>query len=293
MTLTWDEALMHYSDAQRFQVFTRSTLQHMPINVLLSGLDVPVPTLHFLQNLSQLHLSVWDALVLSIRQIHPQFQEEVFLPLKHALMHATNVVVIYGNFYPWTSPDKWKYLFQMNDLSDPKKLVYLLAQPPATLHHIHQAEQILGMRLPPSYINFLTFTNGLGLGVYPEEFYCVYGVGEARALWDDVVQFQSTNALILDYHEISSNWLQWQNILAYERGRDRETGINTFISDEHVCVPFARTGDEWCFDCSKPNEQGEYPILFWDHELCEATWKYADFASWFTDTVSNLADSDV
>lgn len=291
MILTWDEALAcYYDDSRQFQVFTRDILQQTPLDSLLNGLHVPVPTFHFLQNLSQPHLSVWDAFILSIRQVHAQI--EVFPPLEHFLMHATNVAVIYGEFYAWESPDKWKYLFQMNDPSDVNKQLYFVAQPPATLKHIHQAGTVLGMQLPPSYVHFLEFTNGLGLGAGPDEFYFICGAGEARAFWDDVVNFRSLTSTIHEYHEISSNWLQWQDTLSYERERDRETEITSFASDERVYVPFAYKGDEWCFDRSNPNENGEYPVLFWDHELCEATWKYADFASWFIDIVSNLSDSD-
>ncbi|GHO74319.1 hypothetical protein KSD_20900 [Ktedonobacter sp. SOSP1-85] len=65
----------------------------------------------------------------------------------------------------------------------------------------------------------------------------------------------------------STYWLQWQDTLAYEREVDRKSGLNTFLSDERTCVPFAYTNDDWCFDRSRQNSQGECPILFWSHEL--------------------------
>ncbi len=111
------------------------------------------------------------------------------------------------------------------------------------------------------------------------EMECIYGVGNARAVWEDVQTFQPGVPFKHAFHEIGSYWLQWLNVLTYEGQRDRETGINTFLSHEQLYIPFAYTIDDWCFDRSHTNEQGEYPIVFWDHELREATYRYPDFTS--------------
>jgi hypothetical protein len=158
-----------------------------------------------------------------------------------------------------------------------------VAHAPATLEQIQQTEAVLGMRLPPGYRRLLVCTNGLGLSLDELSFIC--GAGNARAPWHEILSFQKLTFPRYEYHEVSTYWLQWQDVLEYER--ERQTGITTFLSDERVCVPFAHTIDEWCFDRSQPDEQGEYPILFWDHELREATREDADFEAWFRGEVLN------
>jgi len=245
-----------------------------------------VPTLSFLQHLSDPHLPLWEALFMSVLSVHGDIQEkEAFPPLKQLIGHATQVAVMYGEYSAWKSPDKWSYLFQVKDLFESNTYDYFVAHAPATLEQIHQAESALGMQLPPTYVRLLTLTNGLGLYLDERSFIC--GVGDARATWDEVVNFQKLTFPRHEYHEITSYWLQWQDVLEYERERDRETGINTFLSNERVCVPFAYKSDDWCFDRSQHNEDGEYPILFWDHELRKATFKYPDFEAWFIDIVTN------
>jgi len=76
------------------------------------------------------------------------------------------------------------YLFEIAPLEEGHRYRYILAHPPATVTHIQQAETVLGTALPPSYVQFLQATNGLGIGT--NERYCICGAGEARAVWDDV-----------------------------------------------------------------------------------------------------------
>ena len=68
---------------------------------------------------------------------------------------------------------------------------------------------------------------------------------------------------------------------------DREGGIDTFLSDETILVPFSMTFDAWCFDRTRPDEDGEYPVMLWDHELREAKERYPDFAAWFAGEVTS------
>jgi hypothetical protein len=285
MSLTWESVLERYR-AQNLQVLTRESLLHSSLETLINGLPISVPTLSFLQQLSHSQLSLWDALFISVLSVHGNLKEkEAFPPLKQLIDRVTQVAVIYGEHFAWKSPDKWSYLFQVRDLFESNTYHYFLAHPPATVEQIHQAETVLGMHLPPTYVCLLKLTNGLGLYLDERSFIC--GVGDARATWDEVVNFQKLTYPRHVYHEITSNWLQWQDVLEYERERDRETRINTFLSNERVCVPFAYKSDDWCFDRSQQNEDGEYPILFRDHELREAIFKYPDFEVWFIDIVTN------
>jgi hypothetical protein len=52
-------------------------------------------------------------------------------------------------------------------------------------------------------------------------------------------------------------------------------------------VPFAQTFDAWCFDRTRTGEDGEYPVMLWDHELREAKEIYPDFVAWFAGEVES------
>jgi hypothetical protein len=283
MTITWESALQHYRSLH-FQVFTREQLLHDSLEILLRDIPTSPATISFLHSLSQPQMSLWESFFTSILSVHRSVQEhKVFAPLRRLLNDATRVAVLFGEHVAWKSPDKWSYLFEVRDGSDRNVRHYVIAHPPATTEQIQQAEAVLRIQLPPKYVQFLQATNGLGIALDEVQFIC--GVGHARAKWDDVLAFQSGAPLRDEHHEIASYWLQWQDVLTYERQRDRETGINTFRSDERVCVPFAYTIDDWCFNRSQPNDEGEYPILFWDHELRQAYYEYPDFEAWFLDIV--------
>ncbi len=278
MSSTWNEALNVYH-AQHFTVLTREDLFTSSLDTLLGSIPVPLPTLRLLEHLSQPYLGPGEAFFRSIQSVHGE-GHELFPPLKDMIERVTQVAILYGEAFAWKSPDKWSYLLQVRDLFESNTHHFLLAHAPATLEQIQQAETLLGMLLPPQYIGFLQGTNGVGLALEEQRYIC--GVGDARAAWDEAV-----TSLSPEYHEITRYWRRWHDVLAYERERDRETGITTFISDERICVPFAYTIDDWCFDRSRPTAEGEYPVLFWDHELREATPQYADFESWFVDIVIN------
>ncbi|MGH7488910.1 MAG: hypothetical protein ACREMY_25405, partial [bacterium] len=68
---------------------------------------------------------------------------------------------------------------------------------------------------------------------------------------------------------------------ASERVMDRERGENNFRSDETALIPFATTYEDWCFDRTRPDRAGEYPVVLWDHELRTAEDRYPNFSAWF------------
>jgi len=86
-------------------------------------------------------------------------------------------------------------------------------------------------------------------------------------------------------HEVAAAWREFAGTYAYERIMDRERGEDTFRSDETALIPFAYTYETWCFDRTRPDSAGEYPIVLWDHELRAATDRYPDFDSWFAGEV--------
>lgn len=282
MTKIWENALESYR-SQHFQVFTREQLFHASIDILLNGLDASPATILFFKNLSQPHVTPWKALITSVQSFYEGVIE--FVPLKQLLENATHVAILYGEHFAWKSPDKWSYLFEVMHGDGGNARNYIIAHPPASKEQVRQAESVLKMPLAPSYVKLLHMTNGLGLALYETQFIC--GVGNGRAVWENKATFQ-LGAFHRDlYHEIASYWFQWHDTLAYERRTELDEGINTFRSDEQICVPFAYTVDDWCFDRSHQAKNGEYPILFWDHELREATHEYSDFEMWFQDIVIN------
>lgn len=280
MSLAWQDVLEHYR-SQHFQVFTREQFSSFSLEALISGILTSSATRKFLQGLLQPHTSFWDVLFAAAQTANKGFNEQsTFVPMRQLLNHAKQVAVLYGEHFAWKSPDKWSYLFEVLNGNESN---YIIVHPPATNEQIQQAEAVLGISLPPKYIQFLQLTNGLGIAIDEIQFVC--GVGDARAVWDYEKTFQAGTFISDEYHEIASYWFRWQDVLAYERQRDRETGINTFLSDEKVCIPFAHVVDDWCFDRSHSNERGEYPILYWDHEFRETTNVYPDFEAWFLDIV--------
>lgn len=266
---------------QHFQVFTREQLLHLSLESLFKECPASLATVRFIENLVQPHLSLWEAFFTAAQSAEPEVK--AFVPLQHLLANAVHVAVLYGEHIAWKSPDKWSYLFEVLDENNKDARNWIIAHPPANKTQIQQTEGVLKISLPPSYVQLLRQTNGLGLTLNETQFLC--GVGNARADWDNEAVFRSGAFPGDSYHELASYWFQWQDVLAYERQRDRETGITTFRSDEAACVPFAYTIDDWCFDRSHQESNGEYPILFWDHELREATYAYPDFEAWFLDII--------
>ncbi len=282
MSIAWEEVIQDYH-SQNFHIFTREQILSTPLETLTAELPASVAVFAFMRQLSQPQSSVREAFVTSLQSLNEEI--DVFVPLVDLLDDVVQVAIVYGEHFAWKSPDQWMYLFMMaNGVesvngSDPSPL--FVAHPPATKAHIQQAEAVIEATFPPSYIQMLRMTNGLGL--YLEEGAFICGAGEARANWSKTGLRQSGNYKHISYHEIAIYWFEWQDVLAYERQRDQQTGINTFLSNERKYIPFAYTYDEWCFDRTSPDERGEYPVYFWDHEMREATYRYPNFASWFVD----------
>lgn len=280
----WQEILSEYR-AKRFEVITREDLFRYPYAPASAKTSISEATHIFLQQLSRPDLTPWQALWFSVQSVHPTLQQRQ-IPgiLLECFQHISKVAVLYGDHFAWKSPDKWKYLFEMTNPFDATQVQYLVIHAPATLHELQQAEAVLGMTLPPSYKHLLMCSNGLGLG--KNEISVVLGAGPARADWDAVLTFPPTETPHPNYHEICWCWLSWQEIYAYERQRDREEGVNSFLSDERVLVPFASTYDAWCFDRSQRLDNGEYTIVFWDHELREATYSAPDIDAWLREALA-------
>ena len=255
---------------------------------VLAGTDgeVSVPVVEFARCWREDAKDPWRAVVESAATLNPSVLEELtptglLAPLRHLIGRAERAAVVWGHPLNWTSPNEWGYLLQVRSRRDKAEREHILLHPPATQEHIRQTEHALGMALPPSYRRFLTVTNGFGLGATENSYIC--GAGPDRADWNKVVLNLWMECS--GQHEITASWREFQGIYAYERIRDRENGEDTFQSDEAILVPFANTYEQWCFDRTRRNINGEYPVMLWDHELREATDEYPDFATWFAGEV--------
>ncbi len=278
----WEDALQEYR-THGFLVFTREDLFAISLDDVIETKPISPSTVAFLRCLSRPTCTLWDAFFTGILTVHNNMPETaIFPPFRYLIDHTVQIAVLYGEHPAKKSPDRWSYLLGIRD-ENRNKNIYCIAHAPASSEHIREAETILEMKLPLTYTSFLQCTNGLELDLHG--CYFVSGVGRARARLDEVLSSPNPAAESFTYHEIASYNLMWQSVLQYERQRDQETGINTFLSDERVCVPFASTYDDWCFDRSCAHENNEYPILFWDHESRQATWQYPDFETWFVHEV--------
>lgn len=229
----------------------------------------------------------WEALVRGAEIVNPRATQKppelaVASCLRSLIERSEYAAVAYGQTTDWTSPDQWAYLVQISQTRD--TLRHLLVHPPAPDADVARAENVFNLRLPPGYREFLSLTNGLGFGPAEDRFIC--GAGPGRALWKPVL----LNAWLecAGQHEVTALWREFQGSYAYERIQDRERGQNSFLSDETALVPFAVTNAIWCFDSTRPSGEGEYPIVFWDHEVRQARTIYPDFAAWFADQMEVL-----
>jgi SMI1 / KNR4 family (SUKH-1) len=224
----------------------------------------------------------WQTLVQSAASVNPEVIADVtrpplLEPVRLLLTRAEYAAIVWGHPDHWQSPLQWGYLLQIPPRRAGGETWHFLLHTPASREDIAAAEAALRLKLPPSYRRLLMLTNGLGIGI--TELTYIGGAGPARADWIPIELNQWLECA--PYHEIAAMWRQFQGVYDYERIRDWEEGRNSFLSDETILVPFAQMSDAWCLDRTRQQADGEYPILFWDHETREASERYPDFLAWF------------
>lgn len=255
----------------------------------LSEAEPPPPVAAFLQRWRQTSHDSWQALLQNAITVNPgivkQLTSASFLqPLRALLASAEYAAILCQTHADWREKQQWSYLFQLKSPQDQniEEASYIVLHIPASPQEIAAAEAVLRLTLPPSYRCFLSITNGLGIGTF--SITGIYGAGPTRANWDAVVLNQWSECEKYR-HEIAAEWRSFQGVYDYERIMDWERGENSFGSDETILVPFAYTYETWCFDRTRSNENGEYPVMLWDHETREASESYADFPAWFSNEI--------
>ncbi|MGB8355621.1 MAG: SMI1/KNR4 family protein [Chthoniobacteraceae bacterium] len=108
--------------------------------------------------------------------------------------------------------------------------------PPPTPAQIAEAEAALNFKFPPGFLVFLSLA-----GSYTLSYWETYWVGDESLDWRNIIKANMS-----------------------ERN-DVEPALPEFLVTFHN----NGCGDQLCFDTRKPDEAGEYPIVFWDHERTE------------------------
>jgi SMI1/KNR4 family protein SUKH-1 len=240
----------------------------------LSGKAPPPSVVAFTRGWSEARQEPWQVLVTSIAAEDVEAAREAkrldeSYPVRRLVEAAEYAAIVCNEVSAHTLEDMWTYLLYVRPPRAKLRAGTIRLHRPATHQSIAAAEAVLGMRLPPSYIQLLRITNGLGVDDY--EWSAFAGAGPQRADWDAVTGDDWLRCQ--GFSEIAACWRLFQGVYADERQRDAENGENTFASDERVLVPFLGNGggDEWCLDRSRQSEDGECAIVFWDHELREAS----------------------
>ncbi len=246
----------------------------------LADAGPPPSVLKFVQSWHLTPHDPWLAVTESALLAHPATLGDVdssglFELLRETVQRVEHVAVAWAES---RTPPQWVYLLQSRK-EEGDTARHVLLYPPASDEDLRQAENVLNMPLPPSYRRLLTVTNGVGLGARECDYVC--GAGPARAKWNPVLL---NLWMECGYqHEIAAFWREFQGTYAYERVMDRERGEDTFRSDETLLVPFAYTYETWCFDRTRADPHGEYPVVLWDHEDWRALDYYTNFTSWLRD----------
>lgn len=242
----------------------------------------PAPIETFLHRWKQDSSDPWHVLVPGAARLNPEVTEELTPAMllgafRSLLTRVEQGAILCWPPNQWDAFPRWGYLFQIASPDPEGASEHIVLHAPASSEDIRAAEAVLRLNLPPSYRRFLLLANGLG--TTPDERSWIFGAGPQRANWKAVVLNQW---LECEHHfEITAYWRAFQGTYDYERIRDWEHAKNTFLSDETLLVPFAHTFETWCFDRTRPGRNGEYPVIFWDHETRKAHDSYEDFSSWF------------
>lgn len=294
LNLTWEDALRVRKRAG-YQVLR---LDGAPVDDVMSALkehDAPDAVRVFAQGWMQPERDPWRALVESAAVVNPEVWAELgadalLAPVRILLQRAEYAAITWGRPCFWTSTVQWTYLLQFSTKDEQATVEHMILYPPATSDDIFKAEAVVNMKISPTYRRFLQITNGMDIGAMIAVAF-VNGAGPSRADWKAVVN--TDYAKCESSREIAAYWRTFQAIYDGERIWDREHGENTFLSDETVLVPFAHSTDDWCFDRAQRHANGEYAIMFWDHEMREASHEYDDFATWFERVFVTYLDGEL
>ena len=132
--------------------------------------------------------------------------------------------------------------------------------PAPTKVQVSQAEAELGFTFPPSFLVFLSRA-----GNYTLPYWQTYWVGDDS--------------------------LSHRNIITANVSEQTEAAspLPSFLVSFHN----NGCGDQLCFDTRKPDKRGEYPVVFWDHELTpeenlqNLTTVAYDFSEWLIRETEN------
>ncbi len=286
-TLLWRQTLQHYRE-QGLAIVSLNELSDESDLRTFAENAVPLPVSIFFQHCLQAPDALWLALVQSTMAVWPSSDLDyarilpTLEPVRALLARAEQMAFVHEPAANNENHRRWSYLFQITASQVNEEPAYLMLYLSATPEEIAEAQNVLRLRLPPGYRHLLMLTNGLRTS--PSGTQGIYSVGSTYARWNAVL-FNHWLECEKYPHEIAANWRVFQGIYDYERIRDWENSRETFASDETILVPFAFTYETWCFDRTRRDKNGEYPIVLWDHETREARDYYVDFTTWLSQEV--------
>ena len=251
-----------------------STTERTQVEVFFQQ-PLPDPAQVFLDHFQQ-NGNIWEALVQSAVSVKNHLKDGIFSAsffptLQQILSESKHLAIFQGQSGIWGSPDPWGYLIDTQALSMSQIILHLPVSPAV----FDEVETRLQIRLPKSYRQLLSFSNGIGRG--PRELSYICGAGPQRANW---TAFED-EPFKKSFHEILFEWHQWISIYEYANEEDVANEENIFQTNYHTLLPFAYTFDAWCFDLSDTRTDHDYPVMIWDHEDRSATLKANNFAEWF------------
>jgi tetratricopeptide (TPR) repeat protein len=121
--------------------------------------------------------------------------------------------------------------------------------PPATIEQIHATEQAIGSPLPPSYVQFLLYSNGAEVGTSVYSLRCIYG----------------TDGIVRETRKLRAGW--WPDFNP--------------ITKNFIVFAELESPNPSCFDTTRLGaREGEYMIVYLEHDGTEIIEYNTSFDRW-------------
>ncbi len=154
---------------------------------------------------------------------------------------------------------------------------------------IDDAQNAVGVRFPPSYIEFLRLFNGGEI-----RHLRLFRIGEDKMVEGmndiELSRYLFVGDLVGPVLGIDDSIVNWQGT---EEEKEASRHTNSFFEGIHSrrYFPFGddHGGNWFCFDLTQKRDDGEYPILQWDVVAwdCLPEWRANSFANLLADAYSD------
>ena len=262
----WDQEVLNLR-TQGFEVYGAKDL------ILTQQHDIPSFFLSIAKgiiNAQTLDDSYKNALQLEGIECNTNRFWPIFASILNRCIHLSFITGQHGN---WVSPQKWRLMVSLNDPNNQVNRIYIF-YPPANLFDKEMSKQCIP--IPQTFIDFVTISNGLGIGALENQYIC--GIGPSRGDWEIVTRHIPVYSSL--YQELVIETLCWNN--SYDS--DFEVG-NITNSKYKSLIPFAYTFDSWCYNRFFTDVAGEFSVYLWDHEQTKPVREEKSFYEWVLQTL--------